>query len=156
MEVISRSPEQTRRIGMRLGPFLKPGDVLCLEGDLGSGKTTLIQGIASGWGSTDQASSPTFVLVNVYRQPEGRRLYHLDAYRMSGPKEAEDLDLDTMVEDGPMVVEWADRIKDALPREHMWATLKWVDDNQRDFTFTACGPRYEALLALFRKQVYGG
>ena len=78
---------------MRLGGLLRPGDILCLVGDLGSGKTTLVQGIVSGWGSLDPVSSPTFVLVNVYRHLENKRLYHLDAYRLSGAAEAEDLDL---------------------------------------------------------------
>src|SRR5690606_20946296 len=79
MEFISRSAEQTRRAGMRLGGLLQPGDVIGLVGDLGSGKTTLVQGIAAGWGSLDQVSSPTFVLVNVYRRPDQGKLYHLDA-----------------------------------------------------------------------------
>jgi tRNA threonylcarbamoyladenosine biosynthesis protein TsaE len=156
MEIISRSPEQTRRIGMRLGKLLKPGDVLCLSGDLGAGKTTLVQGIASGWGSSDQASSPTFVLVNVYRRSEGHRMYHLDAYRLDGPVEAEDLDIDAMIEAGPLVTEWAERIQQALPGNHLWVALKWVDDNQRDLIFTARGHHYELLLMAFRKQVYGG
>jgi tRNA threonylcarbamoyladenosine biosynthesis protein TsaE len=156
MEIISRSPEQTRRIGMRLGTLLSPGDVLCLSGDLGAGKTTLVQGIASGWGSPDQASSPTFVLVNVYRRPPEQRLYHLDAYRLSGPAEAIDLDLDTMLDTGPLVVEWPERIQTALPEDCLWASLKYVDDNQRDLIFTGRGQRYLDLLLAFRKQVYGG
>lgn len=109
VEVISRSTEQTRRIGMRLGGLLHLGDLVCLVGDLGSGKTTLVQGIAAGWGSLDQATSPTFVLVNVYRRPGFQRLYHMDAYRMNGASEAEDLDITAMLESGPLVVEWAER-----------------------------------------------
>src|SRR5512139_2671207 len=90
LEFISRSAEQTRRAGMRLGALLRTGDLVCLVGDLGTGKTTLMQGVSAGWGSLDAASSPTFVLVNVYRRPDGKRLYHLDAYRLSGAGEAED------------------------------------------------------------------
>jgi len=74
-EIISRSSEQTRRVGMRLGALLKPGDVVCLQGDLGAGKTTLVQGIAAGWGSLDSVSSPTFVLVNLYRRLDGSRRF---------------------------------------------------------------------------------
>jgi tRNA threonylcarbamoyladenosine biosynthesis protein TsaE len=102
IEFISRSPEQTRRVGMRLGGMLQTGDVIGLVGDLGSGKTTLMQGVASGWGSLDPVTSPTFVLVNVYRHPEGGRLFHLDAYRLSGPAEAEDLDVTAMLDAGPL------------------------------------------------------
>ena len=74
LEFISRSAEQTRRVGMRLGGMVGSGDVICLVGDLGSGKTTFIQGFAAGWGSLDPVTSPTFVLVNLYRRPEGARL----------------------------------------------------------------------------------
>ena len=155
LEFISRSPEQTRRIGMRLGALLKTGDVICLVGDLGAGKTTLVQGISSGWGSLDNASSPTFVLVNVYRRPDGGSLYHLDAYRLVNAAEAEDLDLDMLMESGPLVIEWADRIRAALPKDCLWITLVWVDQEQRDFVVAAQGGRYQALLNNLRTQVYG-
>jgi tRNA threonylcarbamoyladenosine biosynthesis protein TsaE len=156
LEFISRSPEQTRRAGMRLGGMLQPGDVLGLVGDLGSGKTTLMQGVAAGWGSLDPVSSPTFVLVNVYRHPQGRRLFHLDAYRLSGDAEAEDLDMVEMLDSGPLVVEWADRIWGALPADHLRVTMSYVDENCRDLIFSAHGMRYEVLLADLRKQIYGG
>lgn len=140
---------------MRLGALLKNGDVVCLVGDLGAGKTTLVQGISAGWGSLDNASSPTFVLVNVYRRPDGDSLYHLDAYRLANAAEAEDLDLDTLMESGPLVIEWADRIQAVLPEERLWVNLVWVDDEQRDFVVTAQGARYQALLNDLRAQVYG-
>ena len=156
LEIISRSPEQTRRVGIRLGSLLASGDVICLIGELGSGKTTLVQGIAAGWGSTDTALSPTFVLVNVYRHPEGGRLFHLDAYRISGPAEAEDLDLISFMDNGPLVVEWAERIQEALPKENLWVTLNWVDELQRDLVLTAHGIRYQSMITVLRKQIYGG
>ena len=155
LEIISRSAEQTSRVGMRLGALLKPGDLICLIGDLGAGKTTFVQGLASGWGSLDPVSSPTFVLVNLYRRLDGDQLYHLDAYRLSGPAEAIDLDLDALVEQGCLVVEWADRIDAALPEERLWVTLQHVDEYQRDLVFTARGSRYDTLMARFREQVYG-
>jgi len=156
IEFISRSPEQTRRVGMRLGGMLQTGDVIGLVGDLGSGKTTLVQGIASGWGSLDPVSSPTFVLVNVYRHPEGGRLYHLDAYRLSGPVEAEDLDVTSMLDAGPLVVEWAERIRQVLPPDFLQVTMTHIDENCRDLIISAHGMRYELLLADIRKQIYGG
>lgn len=155
VEVISRSPEQTRRVGMRLGALLAPGDVICLVGDLGSGKTTFVQGVASGWGSLDQVTSPTFVIVNLYRRPQGERFYHLDGYRLSGPEEAKDLDIDSLVEGGPLIVEWADRIKKALPAENLWVSLRTINNDQRDLIFSANGERYQSLLEKFRKRVYG-
>lgn len=156
IEFISRSPEQTRRVGMRLGGMLQTGDVIGLVGDLGSGKTTLVQGVASGWGSLDPVSSPTFVLVNVYRHPEGGRLFHLDAYRLSGPAEAEDLDVIAMLDAGPLVVEWAERIQKVLPPDHLQVTMTHIDENCRDLIISAHGLRFEQLLADIRKQIYGG
>ncbi len=154
-EFISRSPEQTRRAGMRLGAMLRPGDAICLVGDLGAGKTTLVQGIAIGWGSLDQVTSPTFVLVNMYRRPDGTRLYHLDAYRLRDAQDAIDLDIDNLLEGGPLVVEWAERIRSALPSEHLNIQLRYIDEQQRDLLISAHGKRYEDLLAAFRRTVYG-
>jgi tRNA threonylcarbamoyladenosine biosynthesis protein TsaE len=156
LEFTSRSPEQTRRLGMRLGGLLQPGDLICLSGDLGAGKTTLVQGVAQGWGTLDPVSSPTFVLVNEYRRPAGSRLYHLDAYRMANYLEAEDLDLDRMVEGGPLLIEWPERIKEALPRDCLWINLRWVADEQRAMVFHSQGKHYDELLADFRRRVFGG
>jgi tRNA threonylcarbamoyladenosine biosynthesis protein TsaE len=162
LEFFSRSPEQTRRLGMRLGGMLQLGDLVCLSGDLGSGKTTLVQGIAQGWGTLDPVSSPTFVLVNEYRRPNSNRagsslsLYHLDAYRLASAWEAEELDLDRMLETGAMVIEWPERIKPVLPPERMWINLRWIADEQRGMTFLSQGEHYAELLVDFRKRVFGG
>jgi tRNA threonylcarbamoyladenosine biosynthesis protein TsaE len=155
-EVISRSPNQTRRVGMRLGELLQPGDVICLEGNLGSGKTTLVQGIASGWGSYDAVTSPSYVLVNVYRRLDQKKLYHLDAYRLSGPAEAVDLDLEEMLSQGPLLVEWADRISQALPEDHLWFKMRAINEEQRDFIVHARGDRHQEILGHFREDIYGG
>src|SRR6266498_4962711 len=77
MDFFSRSPDHTRRLGMRLGRALQAGDVICLQGDLGAGKTTFVQGIAQGWGSQDSVSSPTFILVNMYRGADQTKLFHM-------------------------------------------------------------------------------
>jgi tRNA threonylcarbamoyladenosine biosynthesis protein TsaE len=156
LEFTSRGPEQTRRLGVRLGTLLQTGDLLCLSGDLGAGKTTLVQGIAHGWGTLDNVSSPTFVLVNEYRRPDQRCLFHMDAYRMANWMEAEDLDLERMIESGPMVIEWPERIREVLPKHCLWVNLRWVADEQRAMKFSAVGERHEALLAEFRKRVFGG
>ena len=155
-EFFSRSSEQTRRLGTRLGAMLKPGDLICLSGDLGAGKTTLVQGIAQGFGSLDPVSSPTFVLVNVYRREDGNELHHLDVYRLGSVDEAVDLDLDTLIETGTLVIEWAERIKAVLPREALWVHMRYISDEQRNLLFEACGDRYEHLMGEFRRQVLGG
>ncbi len=156
LEIISRSSEQTRRVGMRLGSLLKPGDLVALVGNLGSGKTTLVQGIAAGWGSLDPVSSPTFVIVNVYRHSNGVRLFHLDAYRLNDSDEALDLDLDSMLDQGPMIVEWAERVKSVLPDNGLWVQLNYIDEVQRDLIFSGRGQYYADLLSRFRKLIYGG
>lgn len=155
LEFISHSTDQTRRVGMRLGALMNPGDAICLIGELGAGKTTLVQGLSSGWGSLDPVTSPSFVLVNVYRRPNGGRLFHLDAYRLNSAAEAEDLDIESFIARGPLVVEWADRIQGALPTERLSVAFHWIDDDQRDLMFTAFGTRYQALLNNFRRQVFG-
>ena len=161
LDIISRSPEQTRRIGMRLGAMLRTGDVVCLSGDLGAGKTTFIQGLSSGWGSLDAVSSPTFVLVNVYRRLDGQQLYHLDAYRLAGAADAYELDIDAMLESGLVVVEWDERIQAALPAEFIQVRLTYIEDNQRDMLISARGKippggHYQATLVALRKEIFGG
>ena len=115
-EVFSHSPEQTRRVGIRLGSLLQVGDIVCLEGDLGSGKTTLVQGIAQGWGSPSKVTSPTYVIVNEYPRPDGTTLFPCDAYRLQpeNPLDSAILDLDRAFKVGALVVEWAERLKDTL------------------------------------------
>jgi tRNA threonylcarbamoyladenosine biosynthesis protein TsaE len=154
-EFISKSPEQTRRLGRRLGALLQPGDLVCLQGELGAGKTTLVQGVAGGWGVQDEVSSPTFVLVNAYRRPDGSRLSHFDAYRIESLGEAEELDLDALLAAGPLFVEWPERVEGILPVERLWTVLEYEADEQRTLLFTANGDRYEKLLEDLRQQVYG-
>ncbi|HRN50661.1 MAG TPA: tRNA (adenosine(37)-N6)-threonylcarbamoyltransferase complex ATPase subunit type 1 TsaE [Anaerolineales bacterium] len=154
-EVFSNSPEQTRRLGMQLGELLAPGDVLWLEGDLGSGKTTLVQGIAAGWGSADNVTSPTFVLINVYRRPGRAQLAHMDAYRLESADDAEQLDLDFQIEQGPLIVEWAPRIAAALPAEKLRLALSTVDETRRHILIEPNGERYQEIVLAFKAAVYG-
>ena len=156
MDVFSRSPEQTRRIGMRLGGALQAGDVICLQGDLGAGKTTFVQGIAQGWGSLDSVSSPTFIIVNVYRGRDESRLFHMDAYRLDSASEAEELDLDAMLSQGPLIIEWPERMEGLVPPENLWVNLEHIAEDEREMRFRASGDRYDALLEVVRKAAYGG
>jgi tRNA threonylcarbamoyladenosine biosynthesis protein TsaE len=156
VEFFSKSPEQTRRVGMRLGALLKPGDLVCLQGDLGAGKTTLVQGVAQGWGAQDEVSSPTFVLVNAYRRADGGQLAHFDAYRIESLGEAEELDLDALLSAGPLFVEWPERVEPILPAERLWAFLEYESEEHRNLRFTAQGKHYETLLDSLRRIIYGG
>ena len=156
MDFFSRSPEQTRRIGRRLRGALQTGDVICLQGDLGAGKTTFVQGVAQGWGSLDAVSSPTFILVNVYRRGDEARLFHMDAYRLDSALEAEELDLDSMLSEGTLLVEWPERIDGLVPGERLWIKLEHIDDEEREMKFKATGKRYDDLLEMVRRGAYGG
>ncbi len=157
LEFHSHSPEQTRRLGVRLGELLKPGDLVCLAGDLGSGKTTLAQGIARGWGALDAVTSPTFIVINQYRRADHAVLYHVDAFRLSGEAEAEALGLRELFEEGgPVLIEWPERVQGLLPERRLWIGLRWVDESRRRVHIRATGPRYEALMRRFRRAAFGG
>jgi tRNA threonylcarbamoyladenosine biosynthesis protein TsaE len=156
LEFFSRSPEQTRRVGMRLGGHLQAGDVVCLQGDLGAGKTTFVQGLAQGWGSLDSASSPTFILVNMYRRADASQLYHLDAYRIDSIPEAEELDMESMLSQGPLVIEWPERIGELVPSERLWVTFDYMGDEHRQMVFKAGGKHYDNMLDEIRKTMFGG
>jgi tRNA threonylcarbamoyladenosine biosynthesis protein TsaE len=153
----SHSPEQTLRFGARLGELLEPGDVVTLSGELGAGKTTFVAGLSRGWGSADQVTSPTFVLVNVYRRPDGQQLWHLDAYRLSDAAEAVALGLEDLLDSGGVVVvEWPENIRGALPAQRLKLSLTWVDPTRRGLRFQAAGARYEALLDDYRRAAFSG
>ena len=156
MDFFSRSPEQTRRIGSRLGGALRAGDVICLQGDLGAGKTTFVQGVAQGWGSQDSVSSPTFIIVNEYRRADGDRLFHMDAYRLDSMPEAEELDLDSMLADGALLIEWPGRIDGLVPAERLWISLEHISEEEREMKFKAIGKRYDELLDVIRHTIVGG
>lgn len=155
LEFFSKSPEQTRRIGMRLGSTLKKGDVLCLQGDLGAGKTTFVQGVAQGWGSLDSVSSPTFILVNMYRRSDGAQLFHLDTYRLDSAMEGEELDLDAMMMEGILIVEWPERLGELIPAERLWIKFEHITDEQRLMSFNASGAHYDDLLDGIRESIFG-
>ena len=111
------NPDATRAVGRCLGQLLKPGDVICLQGDLGSGKTCLTQGIGAGMGVAEVINSPTFVFVNEHAPLDaGPYLYHVDLYRMCDLNEVLSLGLeDYMYGDGVTVIEWADRASEMMP-----------------------------------------
>jgi tRNA threonylcarbamoyladenosine biosynthesis protein TsaE len=155
MDFFSRSPEQTRRVGRRLGEALEAGDVICLQGDLGAGKTTFVQGVAQGWGSLDSVSSPTFILVNVYRREDQSQLFHMDAYRLDSSPEAEELDLDSMLAQGALLIEWPERMNGLIPKERLWVNLEHIDEEEREMKFKARGKRYDELLEVIRHGTFG-
>jgi tRNA threonylcarbamoyladenosine biosynthesis protein TsaE len=147
LKLISYSPEQTELLGSYLGKLACEGDVFLLVGDLGTGKTRLVQGIALGLHTTEFALSPSFVIVREYH---GRlSLYHIDLYRLDNLKEVSDLGIeDYLYNEGVSVVEWADKGLDILPSERMFITLNYVpaSEMQRVIYLKPEGERYLNLL----------
>lgn len=146
LEITSTNVEMTRTLGKQLGERLERGDVIALQGDLGAGKTNLVQGIAQGLGIAEDVNSPTFILANEYfsgRLP----LYHIDAYRVSGAAEADAFGLDDYLNgDGVTVIEWAERVREALPPDALWIVMEYRGENERTLEYTADGKRSRDLL----------
>jgi tRNA threonylcarbamoyladenosine biosynthesis protein TsaE len=144
--VLSGSPEETHRLGVRLGQLLQPGDFVGLVGDLGAGKTHLVRGVAEGAGvSRSEVASPTFAIVYPYR---GRvPLYHADLYRLADYDELYATGfLDLVGGDGAVLVEWLDRIPEAAPREYLRLTLRDTGEESRELVAEARGARPVELL----------
>lgn len=145
LEFLSGSAAQTARIGERLGRLLQGGEVICLEGQLGAGKTCLAQGLGRGWGATDDLTSPTFTLIHELRRDQDRRrLYHVDLYRVESEREAWLLGLsDLMDATSVVLIEWPERAPSLLPPDRLWVRLDVVDDTRRRLTFTATDARHQ-------------
>ncbi|WP_164219722.1 tRNA (adenosine(37)-N6)-threonylcarbamoyltransferase complex ATPase subunit type 1 TsaE [Virgibacillus sp. YIM 98842] len=147
-EIVTNSENETKQIAARLAVFLKPGDVVTLEGDLGAGKTAFAKGIASGLGVKETISSPTFTIIKEY---EGNiPFYHMDAYRLEYAEE--DIGFDEYFEgEGISVVEWASFIETFLPENRMNIKITYVDEHMRKLEFTASGFHYEVVLNDFMR-----
>ncbi len=178
LDIISHSSAQTQRLGMRLGELVRGGELLLLEGSLGTGKTTFTQGLARGIGITEVISSPTFTLLKEYpgrpgptaqreqaqatlqhqqqeRHQVGPALYHFDLYRLDDPEEILDLGFeDYFFGNGVCVVEWADKAELLWPAEHLRLRMKIMSETKRGLLFTATGLRYCELLQQFQKNTY--
>lgn len=157
LDIISHSVEMTTRLGMRLGALLDAGDLVCLTGDMGTGKTVFSSGIGRGWGTVSPVTSPTFNLVHQHRRKKDNQLlYHLDCYRLHDVDEVDSIGLDDILNDrAAVVVEWAERIETVLPEERLWVELRVIEESRRSFIFEATGERYQKLLEEFRRNSFG-
>jgi tRNA threonylcarbamoyladenosine biosynthesis protein TsaE len=146
------SPSETEQLGEQIGALLQGGDVLCLSGTLGAGKTCLVRGLARGWGAIERPTSPTFTLINQYRRVQGSQpFYHVDCYRLAGTVDAWTTGLEELFDPSSvMVIEWPERILDILPAERLWIDIRDLGDTSREFALAASGQRALALLDLIR------
>jgi tRNA threonylcarbamoyladenosine biosynthesis protein TsaE len=127
IDLVTDDPEATTAAGAALAPFLRPGDVVSLTGDLGAGKTTLVQGAAGGLGVEEPVLSPTFTLVREYRG--SYPVYHLDVYRLDRVQDVIDLGFEEILDLGGVVfIEWGDAIEALLPETHLQIELTMADD----------------------------
>ena len=139
--VTTRSPEQTRRLGQLIGGLARGNDLYLLKGNLGTGKTHLVQGIAFGLGIKEYACSPSFMIAREYH---GRlALYHLDLYRLDQIEEINDLGLDEYFRaDAVCAIEWAEKGSGVLPQDNLTIEFEHLPGEVREITFLPQGTRY--------------
>jgi tRNA threonylcarbamoyladenosine biosynthesis protein TsaE len=154
---ILETAADTHALGVALGRRLRPGDLVILSGSLGAGKTTLTKGIAEGMGVRGLVTSPTFVIARVHRpaEPAGTPLIHVDAYRLGGAVELDDLDLDTDLTAAAVVVEWGAGVAEQLAEDHLQVELTRLPDDRRTIELTATGPDWATRLNGLLAESYG-
>ncbi len=150
LKIKTKSESETKTIGYKLGKLLKNGDILCLTGDLGAGKTTMTSAISKGLNIEDYITSPTFTIVKEYK---GRYpLYHFDVYRIEDSEEMYDIGFEEYIySDGVVIIEWANNIKDILPEDRLEISMRRTEtEDERDIDFLPFGNRYNELVDKLR------
>ena len=145
-KIILKGLEDTKKFGEKLGSLLKPGDIICLMGDLGAGKTTLTKSIGIGLGVEDYITSPTFTLINEYK---GRlNLYHFDVYRLEGISDLDDLGFEEYFYSGGVcIIEWGDKIENILPKDTINLSIeKGSELDERIINLSGEGSRFKELI----------
>lgn len=129
---ITTSYRQTQKLGEILSGELQGGEIICLSGDLGSGKTTFAQGLLKGLKVKGPHTSPTFAIIKQYRLKKNKNIYHIDAYRVTA-KDILNLGWKEIIssKNNIVIVEWAERIKKIIPRGSLWINFKWISEKKR-------------------------
>lgn len=158
MQATTKGAARTRALGRRLARYLRPGDVLLLQGALGAGKTTFAQGVGSGLHVEGPVNSPTFVLLAQHEPEHGGAdtvknegaltLFHADLYRLNDLDEVAELHLAEQATKGVLLVEWPERGIEVLPPEHLLVVLEAIEgsSNERRITIVPVGDRYQRVL----------
>lgn len=130
---ITKNSEETKTLGRSFAKSLRVGDVVCLHGDLGSGKTTFVQGLAEGLGIKNRIISPTFIIIRTYKN-----FYHVDLYRVEKEDDIKTLGLEEIINDKSRVVaiEWAQKMKNFLPKKRIDVRFSYEGENKRKINFT--------------------
>ncbi|MFF4773142.1 tRNA (adenosine(37)-N6)-threonylcarbamoyltransferase complex ATPase subunit type 1 TsaE [Microtetraspora fusca] len=144
-----RTTEETRALGAEIAELLRPGDLVVLTGPLGAGKTTLVQGVGEGLKVRGPITSPTFVIARVHPSLSGGpALVHVDAYRIGGALEVDDLDLDASLEDSVTVVEWGEGLVEGLADDRLEVLIeRGAEGEERRVRLRGVGERWSAVPA---------
>ena len=143
---VTNSPEETAHLAELAGQKIREGTVLCLEGDLGAGKTLFVQSLARTLGVEGEVTSPTFNLMNVY---EGIcRIYHFDLYRLENETELEDIGFYEYTEEpeGIVVIEWPDKFPESLPDDYVEVHIERIGEKSRQFEFASIGEKNQKVI----------
>jgi len=145
LTIITKSPEETKKLGEEVGKLTKAGDLLAFYGELGAGKTCFIQGISKGLEVKDCVTSPSFTIVNEY---QGKiPIYHFDLFRLDNSEDILELGYEEyFYGEGLIVVEWAEKIENFLPKEHLKIDIEFKDYYQREISFIPQGDRFNNFL----------
>jgi len=145
LTIITKSPEETKKLGKELSKLVKPGDLIAFYGELGAGKTCFIQGISQELEVKGYVTSPSFTIVNEY---QGRiPIYHFDLFRLDNTEEILELGYEEyFYGEGLTVIEWAEKIEQLLPKEYLKIDIKFKDRNQRTISFIPQGDRFNNFL----------
>lgn len=142
-KITTRSEIETIEIAQNFESEKFPNMIICLDGELGSGKTIFTKGIANALGITENITSPTFTIIKEYTSGE-MPLYHMDVYRLDGNYEGVGIE-EYFSKDGIVIIEWSKTIKDILPDERLEIKFKILDENKRLLMITPYGKKYEEL-----------
>ncbi len=149
--IYTSSPAETLQLGQMMATLLRPGDVVCLTGDLGAGKTLLTKGLAAGLGITEDVTSPTFTVLQVYEAKTP--VYHFDLYRLENAEELVDIGFDEFVFGGGIsIIEWADKFSYCMPEQYLHVAITHgTSPETRAIQIQARGTHYESLVEELKK-----
>lgn len=150
---VTHSPEETAHLAGTIGKIIREGTVICLDGELGVGKTLFVRALARTLGVESDVTSPTFNLMNIY--DAACPIVHFDLYRITSEEELEDIGFYEYAEatEGIVLIEWAEKFHDAMPADHLSVRIEALNDEERQFTFVAKGKKSRALLEELKRIV---
>jgi tRNA threonylcarbamoyladenosine biosynthesis protein TsaE len=153
VKIISKHPRETVLIGKMLGQIMRKGDILCLQGHLGSGKTYFTKGVCDGLGVRDLVASPTYTIVNTY---SGRLpVYHMDLYRIETVREIEDIGYEEFLyHNGVTIIEWAEKLENLLPEEYFSLLFSYCGPESRYIYADSVGDTHKRLTLRIRDSLF--